>query len=657
MAIIASRFFSKSLIPRPAQSSAKFVYNYFVPDEAENETGFSNYDDGQFANTSYSMDGSAYLLDDQGNKLIRDNFGNLVGEDVIQQRSPRFTEVTWTPSEDTGTQPLGDVEDLKQIDTDGLLIRQEDISSVLDTQIKVFDPQLRKRLDTKLKLMHDLSVDPTFTFGSWEAYYDTGVHYTETGIGTMQLMLDYLAGGSSVPNRPTNTVTETNANIASLIDLNKSTDVRKVNDLGVDVEVPVFEDAASILLDVKYDRRLLDHSVSNNMSRKYFSSRQVKNYTNVLDAENLPSLPAESDPSGASLSTGDTRFETITDQTPYLKSLAKNQEAVSPMSQIDLVGYIVERYDAKKDINLNTPERSFYVNSAISTSLIDTQIAYGSTYYYMVRSVYMRDFTGLDITTGQILQQRQFFASYPTDPMFVEAVESTPPKEPDGLFYKFNYTGKKGLILTWQYPVGRQRDTKYFQVFRRKTIHDPFTCIAELDFNNATVKMGRMEKVHESQVIPYAGTTTFYEDIHFTRDSSYIYTIAAIDAHGLSSAYSAQTLVTFDKDTNKIKLKAISRSGAPKQYPNFFIDPDLDENTYVRTLTQDVMTTSGKSKVRLYFDSDCEMYRSTTDDGVEETYTHTGLTENNIVYKLHMINLDRQKDDSVEITFKDFRNK
>ena len=67
------------------------------------------------------------------------------------------------------------------------------------------------------------------------------------------------------------------------------------------------------------------------------------------------------------------------------------------------------------------------------------------------------------------------------------------------------------------------------------------------------------------------------------------------------------------------------------------------------------MTSSGKSKVRLYFDSDCEIYKSTTAEGVEETHTHTGLSENNIVYKLHMINLDRQKDDSVEITFKDFR--
>jgi len=326
------------------------------------------------------------------------------------------------------------------------------------------------------------------------------------------------------------------------------------------------------------------------------------------------------------------------------------------MTQFDLVGYIVERYDAKRDINLNDPQKTFYVNSAIATSLIDTELAYGSSYYYMVRSVYMRDFTGLDGTSGQILQQRQFFASYPTDPMFIETVESTPPTEPDGLFYKFNYTDKKGLILTWQYPVGRQRDTKYFQVFRRKTIDDPFTCIAELDFNNATIKIGRMEKVHENQVRLCTGTTTFYEDIDFTRNSSYIYTIAAIDAHGLSSGYSAQTLVTFDSDTNKIKLKAVSRSGAPKQYPNFFVDPDLDENTYVRTLTQDVMTSSGKSKVRLFFDSDCEIYKSTTSDGVEETHTHTGLSENNIVYKLHMINLDRQKDDSVEITFKDFRN-
>jgi hypothetical protein len=85
-----------------------------------------------------------------------------------------------------------------------------------------------------------------------------------------------------------------------------------------------------------------------------------------------------------------------------------------------------------------------------------------------------------------------------------------------------------------------------------------------------------------------------------------MYAICAIDAHGLSSGLSAQTEVSFIKTRNIIDLKAISRSGAPKHYPNFFIDPDLDENVFVRTLTQDVMASSGKQSIKLYFDADCE---------------------------------------------------
>ena len=34
---------------------------------------------------------------------------------------------------------------------------------------------------------------------------------------------------------------------------------------------------------------------------------------------------------------------------------------------------------------------------------------------------------------------------------------------------------------------------------------------------------------------------------------------------------------------------------------SLFIDPDLDENVFVRTLTQDVMASSGKQSIKLYF--------------------------------------------------------
>ena len=257
-----------------------------------------------------------------------------------------------------------------------------------------------------------------------------------------------------------------------------------------------------------------------------------------------------------------------------------------------------------------------------------------------------------------------YISSKPSLATYVETKETIPPLPPDGIFFKFNYNAKRGLIMSWQYPVGKSRDTKYFQIFRRKTIFEPFTCIAELDFNDAIVKSTRREKVNEERVFKFSGTRTVFEDTEFDRDSSYIYAIASVDAHGLSSGYSAQSRVTFNRPNNAIDLKFVSREGAPKQYPNFYVDPEEDETLSSFSLTQDLITSSGKQRVHIYLDTDCEVYRKHNGQsgasGAHEEYTHTatrlpGATEGP-VYKMHFINLDRQKDDSIEIRITDFRD-
>ena len=103
-------------------------------------------------------------------------------------------------------------------------------------------------------------------------------------------------------------------------------------------------------------------------------------------------------------------------------------------------------------------------------------------------------------------------------------------------------------------------------------------------------------------------------------------------------------------NTNKIELKDISRSGAPKQYPNFFVDPDEDETITVRTITQDVMKSSGKQKVRIYLDPTCQVY---VDENGDNIYALGTENKERTIYKMHFINLDRQKDESIEIRISD----
>ena len=140
---------------------------------------------------------------------------------------------------------------------------------------------------------------------------------------------------------------------------------------------------------------------------------------------------------------------------------------------------------------------------------------------------------------------------------------------------------------------------------------------------------------------------TYFEDKSFNRDSGQsIYAVCAIDAHGFTSGYSTQTLVGFNKFKNSITLKNISRPGAPKQYPNFFVDPDLDDNIAVDSFSQDAIFDSGRKKMYVYFTPDAKTL--TTSDGATAanciTTTDTGL------YKMHVINLDLQKSTTVEMS-------
>jgi len=195
-------------------------------------------------------------------------------------------------------------------------------------------------------------------------------------------------------------------------------------------------------------------------------------------------------------------------------------------------------------------------------------------------------------------------------------------------------------------PSGRSRDVKFFQIFRRNNIYEPFECIAELDFDNSEIKTLRPESVREDLVYRFSGPQTYYEDSTFDRDSSSaIYAVCAVDAHGLTSGYSTQTEVGFDRNKNVLTLKNISRPGAPKQYPNFFVDPDLDDNIAVDSFTQDAIFDSGRQTVRVYFTPDAKLVSDR--DGQERNVFVDQNSDGK--YKIHFINLDLQKSTTAEI--------
>lgn len=323
---------------------------------------------------------------------------------------------------------------------------------------------------------------------------------------------------------------------------------------------------------------------------------------------------------------------------------AKTQNGVEGMCQ---VGYVLYRHQTTPTGAIIKSSRKLLLGSD-STEFLDTEIVYGSRYGYSASAVFRVDAV-VDVKDPQengFRKQRvkMLIESRPTQVVFVETEEFNPPNPPDGLFYRFNYSKDRGLILTWQMPVGRSRDTKYFQVFKRKSIQEPFKCIAEIDFDDSNLRTLRPETVRQDLVIRSDGPLPYFEDKSFNRDSGRaIYAVCAVDAHGITSGYSAQTQVGFDKMRNALTLKNISRPGAPKQYPNFFVDPDLDDNIAVDSFTQDAIFDSGRTRMYVYFTPDAKSVKFGND--VQKGF----VTDAEGVYKALVINTDLQKSTTVEI--------
>lgn len=229
------------------------------------------------------------------------------------------------------------------------------------------------------------------------------------------------------------------------------------------------------------------------------------------------------------------------------------------------------------------------VGSSI-TSAYDSQVAYGQTYEYIATTL-AKVKIPVTTTDGRTYSQTVIIASKPSQPKIVTITEERAPEPPQDVNYYFEYDSNS-LFITWAPPVNPQRDVKYYQVFRRATVDDPFELIATLDFDDSVVRSRMVEDIDEGLITSYSYMPTFFVDSEFEKDSSYIYALVSVDARQFSSAYSTQIRVTFDNEKNKIKKELISYAGAPKQYPNWA----LKENFFV-----DSMKDSSHRNVSIYF--------------------------------------------------------
>jgi hypothetical protein len=308
-------------------------------------------------------------------------------------------------------------------------------------------------------------------------------------------------------------------------------------------------------------------------------------------------------------------------------------------ASVRYVGYVIEKLAISPDGTTENKDPIF-INGINISSVIDFKVAYGMTYSYSIRAISLVTMPSMAEETDEIIDATYLVGSSEVI-TFAKCIERVPPPPPVDFNVIYRHHDRVPR-LTWNFPITRQRDVKKFQVFRRKSINEPFVLLAMYDFDDSQTPTTNNEIILDFLIEKMKDPRVFYDDYEFSRDGSFIYAVACIDAHGLSSSLSSQFEISFDKYKNKIKKRLISASGAPKSYPNLYLLNDA----FV-----DVIKDSGHDRMTVYFDPEFLNVFNTdgSDLGLLTTNNNDGL------YKLQFINTDLQQATTLDIIVNDLR--
>lgn len=316
-------------------------------------------------------------------------------------------------------------------------------------------------------------------------------------------------------------------------------------------------------------------------------------------------------------------------------------DSLDSPAAVKLKGYIIEKSEITSDGKI-LKHPPIVIENPSTTSAVDLAVVYGRTYVYTIRTVVqLKVHASADdvvIATGLMMSRR-------SARIFVNCIESVPPPCVADFNISWNFTVGSPM-LTWSFPTNPQRDIKRFQIFRRKSITEPFQLIKEFDFDDSHLRINNGETPDPNLVEKLQSPVTSFIDREFTKESSYIYSICCIDAHGFSSNYSMQLQISFDGFKNKLRKKLISCSGAPKSYPNM----NLLHDTF-----SDTMKVSEHTKCTVIFDPEfLEVFDSENND---LKLLATDRVSRDAKYRLQFINTDVQKQEIVDIRIQDRRTK
>lgn len=324
------------------------------------------------------------------------------------------------------------------------------------------------------------------------------------------------------------------------------------------------------------------------------------------------------------------------------------------IGEVEVAGYIVEKYEVLPN---GEAQREPFIISAndvtpgLTYNINDPSITLGGIYTYTLSTLAIckiRDVNNLD--SGEIEDVEVILKSRPQT---VTVVAGSKPADPPS-DVNYEYDKKNGnLLIYWDFP--NTNETSYikgFQIFRRTSTDSPFEIIRQYEFNDTGEQFEFIDDVDFGLVVTLPEPLTFYIDEDFKKDKDYIYAICSITQDGATSYYSTQTKVRYSNAEKKLLLNQVSPSGAPKPYPNFYLNQELDV---------DIIKTSKSTAMTVYLDPDVFNLRIPGDennDGIvepEETEAIQFIRTNREggKYIMQLINTDLLKEQRFEITIED----
>jgi hypothetical protein len=384
----------------------------------------------------------------------------------------------------------------------------------------------------------------------------------------------------------------------------------------------VFGKTKNLKINTRIKRKYLDAMVKN------LSNSPTSPYSNELVDihQNLAFIKT--------MSTEDTTDSIFGDEVLY-----DHDGSLDPMSRV--IGYVIEKYEAIVDDESKTTKvqrNSIFVKGTSPGTIIDRNVRYSGTYEYTIKTVVA---VGVDtlieqsetVTKARVLK---IFISAGSNTRPIFCNERIPPKPPESLFFQYNFK-EDALFINWEFPYNKQQDVKRFQIYRRSTLSEPFSLLREYNFDDSTITDNYSPSSgNSSNVKKLLYPKCSFFDYEFKETSKYVYAVAAIDARGLSSGYSDQFMVSYDRFTNTTNARFISRSGAPKPYPNIFLEVDA---------LPDVINTQNTDKIKVFFTPECKKIQSFVEG--ELVLGDTFIDKDIGNYRIQLINTETQESANV----------